>query len=145
VEPPRQRPSTGSRSRIAAGTSETLLPQGGTAGRNRILYYVRYVFRRQPPAPRSRPRLRPGLDHEAEPRPATAPHLRYLSTDDLATKIWRPTFAGGVAAPPIPIPADVRRWLSNVFARCNGRIADTMTQVPIQEGSLDIPSCCYPD
>lgn len=33
-------------------------------------------------------------------------------------------------APPIPIPVDVRDWLHGVFAGCNERVAETMTQVP---------------
>ncbi|GAA1880729.1 hypothetical protein [Asanoa iriomotensis] len=42
-------------------------------------------------------------------------------------------------APPIPIPADVRLWLSGVFAGCNERVASTMTQVPtIHEVPLDM-------
>jgi len=42
-------------------------------------------------------------------------------------------------APPIPIPADVRLWLSGVFAGCNERVAGTMTQVPtIHEVPLDM-------
>lgn len=42
-------------------------------------------------------------------------------------------------APPIPIPADVRLWLSGVFADCNERVASTMTQVPtIHEVPLDM-------
>jgi hypothetical protein len=42
-------------------------------------------------------------------------------------------------APPIPIPADVRLWLSGVFANCNDRVASTLTQVPtIHEVPLDM-------
>jgi hypothetical protein len=41
--------------------------------------------------------------------------------------------------PPIPIPPDVRDWLHGVFAGCNGRVAQTITQVPtIHEVPLDM-------
>lgn len=41
--------------------------------------------------------------------------------------------------PPIPIPSDVRDWLYGVFADCNGRVAQTITQVPtIHEVPLDM-------
>jgi hypothetical protein len=46
---------------------------------------------------------------------------------------------GSAMPPPIPIPADVRRWLNGVFAGCNERAATTMTQVPtIHEVPLDM-------
>ncbi|MFH5211484.1 hypothetical protein [Antrihabitans spumae] len=32
--------------------------------------------------------------------------------------------------PPIPIPADVRAWLRQVFADCNTRVATTISDVP---------------
>ncbi len=42
-------------------------------------------------------------------------------------------------APPIPIPADVRGWLRDVFAGCNERASATLTQVPtIHEVPLDM-------
>jgi hypothetical protein len=41
--------------------------------------------------------------------------------------------------PPIPIPQDVRCWLSDVFASCNERAASTLTRVPtIHEVPLDM-------
>jgi hypothetical protein len=41
--------------------------------------------------------------------------------------------------PPIPIPPDVRDWLHRVFVGCNGRVSQTITQVPtIHEVPLDM-------